>query len=141
MVGGQSYGAYLAAMVSVKYPGICKGGVCISGVYTLFREYASDWLINSGCVWMDLTNTELLCDRSPACHVENLQTPLLIIHGALDQYTPISSLQYMLRRAKEVGKDRLLRVSIYEEGHQLSSEEHIREAYQKIVKFMDEVTG
>ncbi|KYK35995.1 MAG: hypothetical protein AYK18_12555 [Theionarchaea archaeon DG-70] len=141
VVGGQSYGAYLALMVLVKYPEICKGGVCMSGMYLLFPEYASSWLINSGCIWMDLEDEELLAERSPACCIENLAAPAFIVHGKLDQYTPISSLRYMLQRPRKVNKDRLLNVIIYDdEGHGLSKKEHIKETYQKIVKFTNEMT-
>lgn len=139
VVGGQSYGAYLALMVLVKYPHVCKGGVCISGMYTLFPEYASAWLINSGCVWMDLEDGELLTDRSPVCHVQNLVDPVLVIHGVSDQYTPISGLHSMLQRAKEVGKDELFNIILYDEGHGLSGE-HMGETCNEIVIFMDKVT-
>lgn len=139
VVGGQSYGAYLALMVLAKYPEVCEGGVCISGMYTLFPEYASAWLINSGCVWMDLEDRELLTDRSPACHVENLVAPVLILHGVLDQYTPISGLYYLLKRAKEVGKDELFNVIVYDEGHELSNKRN-EETCETIVTFMGKIT-
>ena len=142
VVAGQSYGAYLASMVLVKYPGVCEGGVCISGMYTLFPEHASHWLINSGCFWMDLEDRELSADRSPVYHVENLVDPVFVIHGVLDQYTPISSLQYVLKKAQEVGKDGLFTVTVYDdEGHGLTKEDHIKESYGKIVKFLKEATG
>ena len=141
MVGGQSYGAYLALMVLVKHPDVCEGGVCISGMYTLFPEYASSWLIKSGCVWMDLTNCELLADRSPVFHLERLTKPVLVIHGARDQYTPISGLYFTLQKAEELGKKELSHVTVYDdEGHGLSKGEHIEETYRRIVLFMDEIT-
>ncbi|KYK33960.1 MAG: hypothetical protein AYK19_12730 [Theionarchaea archaeon DG-70-1] len=141
VVGGQSYGAYLASMVLVKYPDVCEGGICISGMYTLLPEYASDWLINSGCIWMDLEDRDLLADRSFSNHVENLAKPVFVIHGNRDGYTPVSGLQYTLQKAKKVGKDQLFTVVLYDdEGHGLTKKEHIKEAYEMIVKFIDEVT-
>lgn len=140
VVGGQSYGAYLASMVLVKYPEACEGGFCISGMYTLLPEYASAWLINSGCVWMDAEDRELLADRSPVSHVENLKKPIFVVHGALDEYTPIAGLNHMLQRAREAGKDGLFTVRTYaDEGHGLIREEHIEEACVEIVEFMNEL--
>ncbi|MBU7017471.1 MAG: prolyl oligopeptidase family serine peptidase [Theionarchaea archaeon] len=138
----QRYGGYLASMVLVKYPELCEGGFCISGTYVLFPEFASSFLINSGCIWMDLTDHELLKSRSPACSIENLKNPVLIIHGLLDKYTPLSGLQYMHERAREAGKDKLMHVFLYDdEGHGISKEEHKEETYGKIVSFLDSILG
>ncbi|MBU7045544.1 MAG: S9 family peptidase [Theionarchaea archaeon] len=142
VVGGQSYGGYLASMVLVKYPQLCEGGFSISGMYVLFPEFASSFLINSGCIWMDLTDHELLENRSPACHIENLENPILIIHGFQDQYTPVSQLQYMLERAREAKKDNLMHVILYnDEGHGISREENREETYKKINSFLDNILG
>jgi dipeptidyl aminopeptidase/acylaminoacyl peptidase len=141
VVGGQSYGAYLAAMTLVKYPEVCGGGVCISGVYTLLPEYAATWLLTSGCVWMDTEDSDLLSDRSFACQIENLERPILAFHGGEDGYAPVSGLHYTLRKAQEVGKDHLFTVIIYEdEGHGLVKRTHIHESCKDIVAFIQKVT-
>jgi dipeptidyl aminopeptidase/acylaminoacyl peptidase len=140
VVGGQSYGAYLASMVLVKYPEVCQGGVLLSGVYTLFPEYASRWLMDSGCVWMDLTDRELLTERSPACHIENLVKPVLVVHGVQDQYAPISGLRHTLQKAQHAGKDELFNTIVYDdEGHGLSKGEHREETYKRMMKFIQEI--
>jgi pimeloyl-ACP methyl ester carboxylesterase len=140
VVGGQSYGAYLASMVLVKYPDVCRGGVCISGIYTLLPEYASNWLINSGCIWMNLEDRHLLADRSFASHIENLAAPVFVIHGTRDGFTPLCGLQYALQKAKEVNKDHLFTIKIYnDEGHGLTKKEHVEETYAMIVEFIDKV--
>ncbi|MGD2251006.1 MAG: alpha/beta fold hydrolase [Candidatus Methanofastidiosia archaeon] len=141
VVGGQSYGAYLSLMVLTQYPGVCDGGFCISGMYTLLPEYGSDWLIDSGCVWMDLNDKELLIERSPAFNIGNLETPVFFIHGGKDQYTPLSGLQHTLKKAKNAGVDNLVKVAIYkDEGHGISNQENIEEVYPNIVKFLNKIT-
>lgn len=141
VVGGQSYGAYLSLMVLTQYPDVCEGGFCISGVYNLLPEYGSDWLMNSGCVWMDLDDRGLLLERSPACHIDDLKNPVFFIHGAKDKYTPLSGLQYTLKKAKEAGTNDLVKVTIYQnEGHGISNQENIEEVYPNIVKFLNNIT-
>ena len=140
VVAGQSYGAYLSLMVLTKFPDVCEGGVCISGMYVLFPEFASKWLISTGYVWMDLENRDLLTERSPACLLEHLKSPVLVIHGKSDQYTPLSGVEYMLQRTRAVGKEGLLRTLMYEGGHGLTEQDDITKIYEKIITFLDGMT-
>lgn len=64
---------------------------------------------------MDLEDRGLLVERSPASHIGRLKKPVFFIHGVKDQYTPISGLQYMLKKAKKAGTDNLVKVTIYED--------------------------
>lgn len=141
VVGGQSYGAYLAAMTLVKYPDVCLGGVCISGVYTLLPEHASTWLLTSGCVWMDIEDEDLLTDRSFASNIENLKRPILTIHGCSDGYTPVSGLNYAFRKAQDASRDHLFAMICYEdEGHGLKKKKNVHESYKRVVTFIRDVT-
>jgi dipeptidyl aminopeptidase/acylaminoacyl peptidase len=93
---GAGYGGYAALMGAVKTPDLYRCAASVGGVTDLLQIVAdSRWYVNhkqmvearTGSWWND---RDRLRDTSPLYHAQDLRTPLLLMHGAMDQVVPIS---------------------------------------------------
>ena len=93
---GAGYGGYAALMGSVKTPDLYRCAVSLGGVTDL-RDLVSDsrWYLNQkpmmemrvGSWWND---RERLRETSPVAHASEIRTPLLLMHGLMDRFVPVS---------------------------------------------------
>lgn len=121
-VTGGSYGGYLTNWI-VSHDDRFKAAVtqrCVSNFYSFFGT--SDIGFNfgefefGGVPWKD---TELLLKYSPISYVDNITTPLLIIHSEKDLRCPIEQAEQMFVALKYLGRE-VGFVRIPEESHDLS---------------------
>jgi len=88
-VYGGSYGGYSANWQMVQYPDLYAAGIAWVGVSDLFDMYENTMphfrteLMVKNLGEPD-ENEALYRERSPVTHVENLDAPLLIVHGVND---------------------------------------------------------
>ena len=93
---GAGYGGYAALMGAVKTPDLYRCAVSLGGVTDL-RDLVSDsrWYLNQkpmmemrvGSWWND---RERLRETSPVAHASEIRTPLLLMHGLMDRFVPVS---------------------------------------------------
>lgn len=121
-VTGGSYGGYLTNWI-VSHTDRFKAAVtqrCVSNFTSFFGT--SDIGINfgefefGGVPWRD---AELLRRHSPISYVENLTTPLLIVHSENDLRCPIEQAEQMFTALKYLGRTTEF-IRIPEESHGLS---------------------
>lgn len=121
-VTGGSYGGYLTNWI-VSHDDRFKAAVtqrCVSNFYSFFGT--SDIGFNfgefefGGVPWKD---AELLLKHSPISYVDNITTPLLIIHNEKDLRCPIEQAEQMFVALKYLGRE-VGFVRIPEESHDLS---------------------
>lgn len=121
-ITGGSYGGYLTNWI-IGHDNRFKAAVtqrCVSNFYSFFgtSDIGSTFGVHEfdGLPW---TDAEKLLKYSPVSYVQNIETPLLIVHSERDLRCPIEQAEQMFAalkyQEKEVGF-----VRFPEEGHELS---------------------
>jgi dipeptidyl aminopeptidase/acylaminoacyl peptidase len=78
---------------------------------------------------------DVLTQLSPATHVEKIEAPLMIIHGANDIRVPVYEAEQLAQRLKELGK-RVEVIILPDEGHTISKVENRIKIYTEVVRFI-----
>ena len=127
VVFGGSYGGYSAYWQTVRYPELYDAGVAWIGLTDLtdmfentmphFRTELMEKYLGTPA-----ENPELYEERSPVSHVENLDAPLLMVHGVNDRRVPVSQARIFRDALDEAGYERgedgdYEYVELGEEGH------------------------
>lgn len=115
-VMGQSYGGY-SVLSLIEQTARFKAAICRAGLvnlissYGFMREDGSSILINwaengqgrmGGTPW---EQRERYIENSPVFYLDRIQTPLLIIHGTLDDAVPISQTAELFVGLRRLGKE------------------------------------
>ena len=102
--GGFSYGGYLSAWASTKHSKRFKASVMGAGISNWIsfggttEIIQENFLVHWDLWWYD--NQELVWDRSPLAHINEAQTPMLIVHGGADTRVPITQSEEMYNALK-----------------------------------------
>jgi dipeptidyl aminopeptidase/acylaminoacyl peptidase len=139
---GGSYGGYMVLAGLAFQPERWAAGVDIVGMSNLvtFLENTAEWRRafrerEYGSLEHD---RELLESLSPITHVDAMQAPLMIIHGANDPRVPLGEAEQI----HAVLTDRGIRSDLlvyHDEGHGLSKLANRIDAYPKVAAFLHEV--
>ena len=141
---GGSYGGYMVLAGLAFQPERWAAGVDIVGMSDLvtFLENTSEWRRafrerEYGSLEQD---RELLRELSPITHVDRMQAPLFIIHGANDPRVPLGEAEQIHAELTARGVRCELRV-YHDEGHGLSKLANRIDAYPRVAAFLHEVLG
>ncbi|MGC5379213.1 S9 family peptidase [Micromonospora sp. DT68] len=89
---GRSYGGYLVLAVLVNFPGLFAAGVAECGIsdFRTFFAGTEPWIAAAAVSKYGdpVRDAELLRDLSPMTHLDRLDVPVLLIHGANDTNVP-----------------------------------------------------
>ncbi|WP_112642501.1 S9 family peptidase [Micromonospora saelicesensis] len=89
---GRSYGGYLVLAVLVNFPGLFAAGVAECGIsdFRTFFAGTEPWIAAAAVSKYGdpHRDVELLRDLSPLTHIDRLDVPVLLIHGANDTNVP-----------------------------------------------------
>ncbi|WFE53737.1 prolyl oligopeptidase family serine peptidase [Micromonospora sp. WMMD1155] len=89
---GRSYGGYLVLAVLVNFPGLFATGVAECGISDFHTFFAGTepWIAAAAVskYGHPVRDADLLRDLSPMTHLDRLDVPLLLIHGANDTNVP-----------------------------------------------------
>ncbi|MEU7800036.1 S9 family peptidase [Micromonospora arborensis] len=89
---GRSYGGYLVLAVLVNFPGLFAAGVAECGIsdFRTFFAGTEPWIAAAAVSKYGdpERDAELLRDLSPLTHIDRLDVPVLLIHGANDTNVP-----------------------------------------------------
>lgn len=89
---GRSYGGYLVLAVLVNFPGLFAAGVAECGISDFHTFYAGTepWIAAAAVSKYGdpVRDADLLRDLSPMTHIDRLDVPVLLIHGANDTNVP-----------------------------------------------------
>ncbi len=142
---GWSFGGYSALMAPLIEPELYKCAIPASGVYdALAQEKKADYSrISSvqkeaGKVYGNDEN--LLKKESPLSYIDNLKTPLLIVHGGKDTRVPPEQ-AFKLKAAldkRHIPYEWLFKKN---EGHGFINEKNRIEFYQRVIKFLGHYIG
>lgn len=102
--GGFSYGGYFSAWAGTKHSKRFKAAVMGAGISNWISFSGTTEIIHeNSLVHWDLwwnENMDLVWDRSPLAHINDAQTPMLIVHGGADTRVPISQSEEMYNALK-----------------------------------------
>ncbi len=135
---GGSFGGFMTAWI-IGHDNRFKAAAAQRGVYNFISMYgASDalTLIEWEFETLPWKNTDFLWDRSPLKYVENITTPLMIIHSENDFRVGISQAEELFVALKRLEKDARL-VRYPREGHELSRSGEPRHRVDRINKIVD----
>lgn len=138
-VMGESYGGYMTNWLIARTRRF-RAAASLFGIFNFITDYSnseiSSWERDylGKFYWEDL---DLYLDRSPAKFAEQIQTPVLILHGDADPNTFISNSQEMYRALRALG--RIVRfVRFPREGHGFTEPHHVRTQYEEILAWLGE---
>ncbi len=141
IVGG-SYGGYAALMGAVKTPDLYQCAVSFAGVADLpdLLHRAKNFTGGTygtrhiGNLWRD---RKMLANNSPARRAEEIEVPVLLVHGTLDTRVDISQSKNMARQLRRHGKTYQY---VEQEGgdHHLSLYKHRLEYLQATEVFLED---
>ncbi|UPV76544.1 prolyl oligopeptidase family serine peptidase (plasmid) [Halorussus limi] len=127
VVFGGSYGGYSAYWQMVRYPELYAAGIAWIGVTDLEDMYENTMPhyrteLMEKYLGTPAENPDLYRERSPIEYVENLDAPLLMVHGVNDSRVPVSQARLfrdaLLDEGFEQDEDGIFEyVELGEEGH------------------------
>ena len=147
VVFGGSYGGYSAYWQMTQYPDLYAAGIAWIGVTDLedmfentmphFRTELMEKYLGTPA-----ENPELYRDRSPVAHVENLEDPLLMVHGVNDRRVPVSQARIfedaLVDAGFEEGEEADYEyVELGEEGHASSDIDQKIRLFRILEDFLD----
>ena len=136
---GVSYGGYMVLAGLSMYPGLWAAGVEIVGMSSLvsFLENTSDYRRalrerEYGSLQHD---REFLEQASPLTYLEEMTTPLFVVHGANDPRVPLSESEQIKAALDTKGVP--CELLVYDdEGHGLAKRANRLEAYPQFTAFL-----
>jgi dipeptidyl aminopeptidase/acylaminoacyl peptidase len=136
---GGSYGGYMVLAGLAFQPGLWAAGVDIVGIASLvtFLENTSAYRRayrerEYGSLAHD---RDFLHEVSPLTHIDNVTSPLFIIHGANDPRVPLSEAEQI--HAAMTSRGRECELLVYgDEGHGLSKRANRADAYPRAFDFL-----
>jgi dipeptidyl aminopeptidase/acylaminoacyl peptidase len=141
VITGGSYGGYMTAWV-VAHDDRFKAAVAQRGVYDLISFYSTsdvplltEWELASA-PWED---PQLLWKFSPLAYVENIHTPLLLIHSENDYRAPIPAAEGLFVALRRLQRE-VEMVRYPRDGHELSRSgepKHRLDRLERIVDWFD----
>ncbi|WP_132057683.1 S9 family peptidase [Halorussus amylolyticus] len=137
---GGSYGGFMVLAALTEYPDLWAAGVDIVGIanFVTFLENTGDWRReHREAEYGSLADDrEFLESISPINNVENIATPLLVLHGANDPRVPVGEAEQIADEAAEQGVP-VEKLVFDDEGHGFSKLENRIEAYTTVADFLD----
>jgi dipeptidyl aminopeptidase/acylaminoacyl peptidase len=132
-VGGHSYGAFMTANL-LAHTNLFKAGIARSGAYN--RSLTPFGFQNEDrTYWQD---TKLYTEMSPFSYADKIKTPLLLIHGEMDNNTgtyPIQS-ERLFNAIKGLGGT-VRYVSLPFESHGYSGRENVLQVLAEQLEWLD----
>lgn len=143
---GASYGGYAALMNPIRAPDVYQCTVGYVGVYSLpmMKEKGDIPEFEGGRRYLDRALGESLEDlraNSPAYNADQLDLPVMFVHGKMDQRVPIAQMEYLIKQMEAVGKKPELVIVEPKEGHGFFQPKANVAMYEKMLEFFDRHIG
>lgn len=140
VIGGWSYGGYLANW-AITQTDRFKASISVAGVSNLVSLYGQHEFSNRKVgLWeykaLPIDNIENYRKASPVFFVKNVETPLLILHGANDTRSPTLQAWEMYRAMKDANKE--IEMILYPRaGHSISNPVQFKSVLTKWLNWAD----
>jgi dipeptidyl aminopeptidase/acylaminoacyl peptidase len=142
---GASYGGYAALEGAVREPDLYKCAIGYAGVYDLRVQLDDSDTRDSkmGRKYLSLAlgdDRDDLLARSPLSGVTKIKSDVLLVHGGKDPRVPIKNF-YEMTKALDKNNKHYEQLVMPDEGHGFFVPEHSRQAYEKMLEFLDRNIG
>lgn len=136
-VAGASYGGYAAAMSAVKSPELYQCAVSFAGVFNLRKLVSqSRKYLNTKFVKKQIgSNAKDLKQRSPHYLAENVDIPLLLVHGEDDRVVDVEQSRQFFAELQDEGKD-VNYVELADGNHYLSIQKNRHAFFKQMDLFL-----
>jgi dipeptidyl aminopeptidase/acylaminoacyl peptidase len=137
-VTGGSYGGFMTNWIVTQTPRF-RAGVAVASVSNLISFYSTSLyqdLIHAEFGGFPWDNFEVLWQWSPLRFVRQVQTPVMFIHGELDNDVHITQAEEMYMALKRRGVETVL-VRYPREGHGLREPKHRIDALERTIAWFD----
>jgi acetyl esterase/lipase len=142
---GTSYGGYSALISAVRWPERYRCAISISGVSDRILFFTASDAAHTAAgrrrmeKYIDDPNTELerIYRTSPLYRYEELKTPLLLVHGVLDERVDFEHTLRLSRMLNLAGRSPAL-IELPDEGHGVYLSKNIAKVYPAIAAFLRE---
>ena len=138
-VMGQSYGGFMTLASIAFHPELWAAAVNVVGIanFVSFLERTGPWRRKNRSEEYGFleTDRDMLEHISPLNHVDNIETPLFVIHGRNDPRVPLFEAEQIAAALDERGKVVELRV-FDDEGHGLSKRKNRIDGYAEAAGFL-----
>ena len=138
---GASYGGFASLSGVVREPRLYRCAIGYAGVYDLelMRTTGDVPRTRYGQDFLKLAlgeDVESMRARSPARHADQIQVPVLLIHGKADWRAAFEQAEAM-KAALDKNKKYYEWMALSREGHGVYNEASRREVYERILAFLD----
>lgn len=137
-VTGGSYGGFMTNWIVTQTPRF-RAGVAVASVSNLISFYSTSLyqdLIHAEFGGFPWDNFEVLWQWSPLRFVRQVQTPVMFIHGELDNDVHITQAEEMYMALKRRGVETVF-VRYPREGHSLREPKHRIDALERTLAWFD----
>ncbi|MFC7210088.1 S9 family peptidase [Natronoarchaeum sp. GCM10025321] len=151
VVFGGSYGGYSAYWQMVQYPDLYDAGIAWIGLTDLEEMFETTMPhfrteLMEKYLGTPEENPDLYEERSPITYADNLDAPLLLVHGVNDRRVPVSQARLFSDALDELGyeegddSDYEYR-ELGEEGHASSDQDQKLRMFRLLTEFLDRRVG
>ncbi len=143
VIGG-SYGGYMTNWI-ISQTRRFAAAVSQFGIFSLFTDWSNSWQPSWEKMYLGIYYWEHPINEehpyvaySPAFHVTNIHTPVLILHGEKDRYTNLANSQEMYQALRTLGRE--VKFVVYpREGHGLGREpNHRLDVLQRSLRWFEQ---
>jgi dipeptidyl aminopeptidase/acylaminoacyl peptidase len=141
IVGGGSYGGYLAMMAAARHPDLWRAGINWMGPINLKTLYETSSPWRKGILEKKFgfkppeEDLAFYKSRSPLSFAENVKCPILLIYGKNDPRVPITEMEQLREKLRQAGKT--FQEEVLEgEGHGLSRPAARLSVYGTMIDFI-----
>lgn len=143
-IGGASYGGFATLSGITQEPDLYACAFAFVGVYDLplFKEEGNIPSHEAGRRYQDRvlgTDEEVLVERSPTTHVEEIETPLFIAHGAEDKQAHVGQ-YHLLKERLDEEKIPYSELLVEGEGHGFYKVDNNVLLFDQVIDFMNQHT-
>ena len=133
---GGSYGGFMAIMALVMEPDVFAAGAGLRSVTDWENYYYSNPYYTAKRLGIPKDNKEAYIRSSPIHHTDNMKSPLLLLHGVLDNNVQFQDAAQLVQKLIDGGKK--FDLMIYpKEAHSFKTPEAWTDEYRRIFDHME----
>lgn len=137
-VYGGSYGGFMAGMLVMRAPEKIAAAAALRPVFDWKNYFASSPVYTTERLGFPDKNPEAYKRSSPISYAENLQKPLLILHGLVDDNVPAQDSIQLIEKLIRLEKTEYFEAMLYpSENHGFTRPTSWADEYQRILTFFE----
>jgi dipeptidyl aminopeptidase/acylaminoacyl peptidase len=137
-VYGGSYGGFMAGMLVMRAPEKIAAAAALRPVFDWKNYFASSPVYTLERLGVPEKNPEAYRRSSPIAYAENLQKPLLILHGLVDDNVPAQDSIQLIEKLMRLEKTQYFEAMLYpSENHAFQRPSSWIDEYERILTFFE----